>query len=130
MIQVQRIVNCCLQRGRAETRKRDFHLSIHLSVLEYLYVNAQKTHVSNYNIVTNTYGIKQQRTDRINLILDTLEQNEYIKSVKTSSNIIFYQITEKGIEAYSQWIKATLLFIRERIAMAAINPITWIIIAS
>jgi DNA-binding PadR family transcriptional regulator len=62
--------------------------------------------------------------------MDTLEQNEYIKSVKTSSNIIFYQITEKGIEAYSQWIKATLLFIRERIAMAAINPITWIIITS
>jgi predicted transcriptional regulator len=43
-----------------------------------------------------------QRTDRINLIIDTLEQNEFIKSVKTSSNTIFYQITEKGIEAYSQ----------------------------
>lgn len=66
-----------------------------LSILEYLYANAQKTHVSKYNIVTKTYGIKQQRTDRINLIMDTLEQNEYIKSVKTS-NIIFYQITEKG----------------------------------
>ena len=83
-----------------------------LSILEYLYVNAQKTPVSKYNILTNTPGIRQQRTDRINLIMNTLEQNEYIKSFKTSSNIIFYQITEKGIEAYSQWIKAFLNFAR------------------
>ena len=83
-----------------------------LSILEYLYVNAQKTPVSKYNIVTNTHGIKQQRTDRINMIMNTLEQNEYIKSVKTFSNVIFYQITEKGIEAYSQWVKAFLNFAR------------------
>jgi DNA-binding PadR family transcriptional regulator len=44
--------------------------------------------------------------------MDTLEQNEYIKSVKTSSNVILYQITEKGAEAYSQWIKAFVNFAR------------------
>ena len=82
------------------------------SVLEYLYANAQKTPVSKYNIVTNTHGIRQQRTDRVNLIMNTLEQNEYIKSVKTSSNVTFYQITEKGIDAYSRWIKAFLNFAR------------------
>jgi hypothetical protein len=100
------------KRTSREKKKRFSSEYTMLSVLEYLYTNAQKTPVSKYNILTNTPGIKQQRTDRINLIMDTLEQNEYIKSVKTSSNIIFYQITEKGAEAYSQWIKAFLNFAR------------------
>ena len=55
---------------------------------------SQKTPVSKYNIVTNTKGIKQQRPDRINVIMDMLERNDY---VKTSSNITYYQISENGM---------------------------------
>jgi predicted transcriptional regulator len=43
---------------------------------------------------------------------DILEQSEYIKPIRTSSNAIFYQITGKGIEAYSEWIKDFLNFAR------------------
>jgi predicted transcriptional regulator len=83
-----------------------------LSILEYLYVNGQKTPVSKYNIVTNTPGIRQQRADRVNLMMDSLEHNGYIKSEYTSSNVIFYRITQKGIEAYEKWIKDFLDFSR------------------
>jgi hypothetical protein len=44
--------------------------------------------------------------------MDILEQSEYIKPIRTSSNAIFYQITGKGIEAYSEWIKDFLNFAR------------------
>ena len=83
-----------------------------LSILEYLYSNAQKIPISKYKIVTNTPGIRQQRPDRVNIIIGVLEQNGYIKSINTSSNVTFYQITEKGIEAYSKWIKDFLNFAR------------------
>jgi DNA-binding PadR family transcriptional regulator len=83
-----------------------------LSILEYLYVNAQKIPVSKYNIVTNTPGIRQQRPDRVNLMMDSLDKNEYIISEYTSSNITFYRITQKGIEAYEKWIKNFLDFAR------------------
>ena len=69
--------------------------------------------MSKYNIVTNTKGIKQQRPDRINIIMDMLEKNGYIKSVKTSSNVTYYQISEKGIDAYLKWIKDFLDFARK-----------------
>jgi DNA-binding PadR family transcriptional regulator len=69
--------------------------------------------VSKYNIVTNTKGIKQQRPDRINIIMDMLEKNGYIKSVKTSSNVTYYQISENGINAYLKWIKDFLDFARK-----------------
>jgi DNA-binding PadR family transcriptional regulator len=84
-----------------------------LSILEYLYVNSQKIPVSKYNIVTNTKGIKQQRPDRINVIMDMLERNGYIKSVKTSSNVTYFQISENGIDAYLKWIKDFLDFARK-----------------
>jgi DNA-binding PadR family transcriptional regulator len=96
----------------SENKKRFSSEYTMLSILEYLYANSQKVPVSKYNIVTNTKGIKQQRPDRINIIMDTLEKNGYIKSVKTSSNIAYYQITEKGIGAYLKWIKDFLEFIR------------------
>ena len=69
--------------------------------------------MSKYNIVTNTKGIKQQRPDRINIIMDMLEKNGYIKSVKTSSNVTYYQISENGINAYLKWIKDFLDFARK-----------------
>ena len=76
-----------------------------LSILEYLYVNTQKIPVSKYNIVTNTPGIRQQRADRVNLMMDSLDKNGYIISEHTSSNITFYKITQKGIDEYEKWIK-------------------------
>jgi hypothetical protein len=57
-----------------------------LSILEYLYVNSQKTPVRKYNIVTNTKELNSK--DQIEyVIMDMLERNGYIKSVKTSSNV-------------------------------------------
>lgn len=67
-----------------------------LSILEYLYTNTQKMSVSKYNIVINTPGIKQQRPDRVNVMIDSLKKNGYITSVNTSSNLTFYRITQNG----------------------------------
>jgi DNA-binding PadR family transcriptional regulator len=83
-----------------------------LSILEYLYTNTRKLPASKYNIATNTLGIKQQRPDRVNLMIDSLEKNGYITSVNTSSNVAFYKITQKGTEAYEKWIKDFLDFAR------------------
>ena len=54
-----------------------------LSILEYLYTNSQKIPVTKYNIVTNTPGIKQQRPDRVSLMINSLEKNGYVISVNT-----------------------------------------------
>jgi DNA-binding PadR family transcriptional regulator len=67
--------------------------------------------VSKYHLVTKVTGIRQQRPDRVNFIMDTLERNGFISSTKTP-NANFYQITPKGIEAYSKWIKDFLDFAR------------------
>jgi hypothetical protein len=83
-----------------------------LSILEYLYVNTQKIPVSKYNIVTNTPSIRQQRPDRVNLMMDSLEKNGHIISEYTSSRITLYKITQLGIEAYDKWIKNFLDFAR------------------
>ena len=85
-----------------------------LSILEYLYINAQNIPVTKYKILTNSTEIRQQRPDRVNDIMEILEQNGYIKSIKASSTITFYQITGHGIEAYSKWIKDYLYFARTR----------------
>jgi hypothetical protein len=92
-----------------------------LSILEYLYVNSRKTSVSKYNIVTNTPGIRQQRADRVNLMMDSLERNGYTISEYTSSNITFYKITQKGIDEYEKWIKNFLDFARSTNITGAIN---------
>jgi capsid protein len=83
-----------------------------LSILEYLYINAQNIPVTKYKILTNSPEIRQQRPDRVNNMLEILEQNGYIKSIKASSTVTFYQITGTGIEAYSKWIKDYLYFAR------------------
>ena len=93
------------------TKKRFSSEYTMLSILEYLYVNTQKFSISKYHIVTKIQGIKQQRPDRISRIMNTLERNGYISSVKTP-NATFYQITEKGKEAYSKWVKDFLDFAR------------------
>ncbi|MGC2428384.1 MAG: hypothetical protein WA421_15205 [Nitrososphaeraceae archaeon] len=96
-----------------------------LSILEYLYTNTQKMSVSKYNIVTNTPGIKQQRPDRVNAMIESLEKNGYITSVNTSSNLTFYRITQNGIDAYEKWIKEFLNFARStNITTATIDTTT------
>jgi hypothetical protein len=75
-----------------------------LSILEYL-CECSGNPCQQIQCCYKPPAIKQQRTDRINQIMDILEQSEYIKPIRTSSNAIFYQITGKGIEAYSEWIK-------------------------
>jgi DNA-binding PadR family transcriptional regulator len=83
-----------------------------LSILEYLYNNnSQKTPISKFNIVTHTPGIKRQRPDRVNLMMDSLQSNGYIMAVKVS-NATFYQITERGVMEYVKWIKNFLEFAR------------------
>jgi DNA-binding PadR family transcriptional regulator len=67
--------------------------------------------VSKYHIITKVPSIKQQRPDRVGYIMDALEKNGFIKSTKTP-NATFYQITEKGINAYFMWIKDFLDFAR------------------
>ena len=61
--------------------------------------------------MTKINEIKQQRPDRISLILNKLEQNGYIESIKTP-NTKFYLITEKGFDAYLKWIRDFLTFAR------------------
>lgn len=41
-----------------------------------------------------------------------LETSGFIYSITTSSNSTFYQITSKGLEVYSKWVKDFLDFVR------------------
>lgn len=82
-----------------------------LSIIEYLCLYSRKTPISKYHIMTKISEIKQQRPDRISLILNKLEQNGYLKSIDTP-NAKFYLITEKGFDAYLKWIKDFLIFVR------------------
>jgi DNA-binding PadR family transcriptional regulator len=67
--------------------------------------------ITKYHILTKVPEIKQQRPDRITYIMNTLEQNGFIKSIKTS-NSTYYQATEKGLKAYAKWAKDFLDFAR------------------
>ena len=82
-----------------------------LSILEYFCINSIKTPVSKYHILTKVPGIKQQRKDRISDIMHTLEKQGLISSIKTSDST-FYHVTDKGLEAYSKWVKSFLNFTR------------------
>lgn len=44
--------------------------------------------------------------------MQILEQNGFTRSIKASSTVTFYQITEQGIEAYHKWVKNYLDFVR------------------
>ena len=82
-----------------------------LTILEYLCLNSKNTPVSKYHIMTKIQEIKQQRPDRISMLLNKLEQNGYVSSIETS-NARFYTITQKGIFEYLKWVKDFLLFVR------------------
>lgn len=88
--------------GQKSTKNRFSSEYTMLSILEYLYTNTRMMPVSKYNIVTNTPGIKQQRPDRVNLMINSLEKNGYVASISTSSNLTFYKITRNGIDAYER----------------------------
>ncbi len=83
-----------------------------LSILEYLCINSLNTPISKYHIINKIPVIRQQRQDRVSSIMGILEANGFIKSIKTSADSTFYQITNKGIEAYSKWVKEFLDFAR------------------
>ena len=84
-----------------------------LSILEYLCLYSTKTPISKYHIMTKINGIRQQRPDRINHILNALEEKGYIKTtIDDITNVKLYFITEKGFDAYSKWIKDFLSFAR------------------
>ena len=85
-----------------------------LSILEYLCLYSTKTPISKYHIMTKIAAIRQQRPDRISLILNRLEDNGYIKSIvdTSSSTTKLYLVTEKGFDAYLKWVKEFLYFVR------------------
>jgi hypothetical protein len=80
-------------------------------ILEYLYSNSRSdstvspdpntkpnsraVSISKYHIMTKIPELKQQRQDRLSIILNTLEKNELIDSTVTP-NATFYRITQGG----------------------------------
>jgi predicted transcriptional regulator len=82
-----------------------------LSILEYLCISSKDTLVSKYHIINKLPNIKQQRSDRINDLMEELEKNGLVETIKTT-NSTFYKVTEKGIESYYKWIKSFLDFSR------------------
>ncbi len=83
-----------------------------LSILEYLCINSLNGPISKYHVLTKVPGIKQQRQDRVSEIMNILEENGLIESIKTSSESTFYHVTDKGVNAYSKWVKDFLDFTR------------------
>ena len=84
-----------------------------LSIIEYLCLYSTKTPVSKYHIMTKITAIKQQRQDRVSLLLNELEDNGFIKStVDDISRNKLYSITEKGFDSYIKWVKEFLSFVR------------------
>jgi len=84
-----------------------------LSIIEYLCLYSTKTPVSKYHIMTKITAIKQQRQDRVSLLLNELENNGFIEStVDDISNNKLYSITEKGFDSYIKWVKEFLSFVR------------------
>ena len=93
-----------------------------LTILEYLCLYSKNTPISKYHIMNKITAIRQQRPDRISLILNRLEENEYIKSTtmdtssssssSTDPTTKLYLVTEKGFDAYLKWIKEFLSFVR------------------
>jgi DNA-binding PadR family transcriptional regulator len=94
-----------------------------LIILEYLFSNSRDVSLSKYHIMTKVPELKQQRRDRITIILNTLEKKDLITSIETP-NATFYRITEKGSSMYLNWVSDFLKFFRE-IRQDNINNITF-----
>ena len=87
-----------------------------LSILEYLCLYSTKMPISKYHIMTKIAAIRQQRQDRVSLLLNQLEDNGYIKSIVDTSSTTtkLYLVTEKGFDAYLKWVKEFLYFVRSK----------------
>jgi aspartate carbamoyltransferase regulatory subunit len=73
-----------------------------LVILEYLHSTSNNKSLSKYHIITKIPELKQQRQDRISLIMRTLEKNGLIISTETP-NATFYRITEyKCVDKFLQ----------------------------
>jgi DNA-binding PadR family transcriptional regulator len=94
-----------------EKKKRFSSEYTMLSILEYLCTDALNRPVTKYHIITKVREIKQQRPDRISYMMDSLEKNGFIISIKIS-NSTYYQATEKGVRSYTKWAKEFLDFAR------------------
>ena len=97
---------------RSKDKKRFSSEYTMLSILEYLCMKSHDGPISKYHIITKIRGIKQQRQDKVSEILGILEEHGFIESTKTSSESTFYNITEKGNNAYYKWVKDFLDFVR------------------
>lgn len=91
-----------------------------LCILEYMCTRALNIPITKYHILTKVTDIKQQRPDRVAYIMNTLEQNGFIKCINTS-NPKRYQVTEKGLKAYGKWAKDFLDFARSNNGMCMIQ---------
>ena len=91
-----------------------------LTILEYLVLNSRTTPLSKYHIATKIAGIRQQRRDRISNMMDLLESNGLVKSI-TTPNAVFYQVTDKGLNAYVDWVKPFLEFTRDVATKGDVN---------
>lgn len=100
-------------KSNSDRRKKERFSSEYtmLSILEYMCTSALNTPVTKYHILTRVPEIKQQRPDRVAHIMNTLEQNGFIRSVK-ASNFTAYHVTQKGLNAYAKWAKDFLDFAR------------------
>ena len=79
------------------------------SILEYIYVTRQP--VSKYHLSNKVPGISTQRPDRVSHLVDMLVKNGYLETMQTA-NVMYYQISQKGKDAYDLWIRQFLDFIR------------------
>ncbi len=91
-----------------------------LPILEYLCTESCSVPISKYHIVSKIPAIKRQRPDRIAAIMDTLENNGFIKSIK-ATNATYYSSTEKGHKAYLEWAQKFLDFARSAQEKMAID---------
>ena len=73
-----------------------------LCVLEYLCTESRSMPISKYHIISKIPAIKRQRPDRITQIIETPENNGFIKSMKTA-NDTYYTSRERGYESCAEW---------------------------
>jgi DNA-binding PadR family transcriptional regulator len=96
----------------AEKKKKRFSSEYTmLSILEYMCTDALNKPITKYHIITNVQEIKQQRPDRISDIMNSLERNGLVKSIRTSNSKCYF-VTDNGIKVYTKWAKDFLDFVR------------------
>lgn len=82
-----------------------------LAILEYMCIHARDAPVSKYRIM-KIKGLSTQRPDRVSRIIELLEKNGYITSIKTPT-ATYYKVSERGLNIYNKWARDFLEFVRE-----------------